>query len=164
MAEEKIKSVFDCNVYLQAFLSGKGAAHKCRKLVDEDSIELYISRDIFNEIRDVLTRPEICAKFPHATAEAAAAFIEDINKRAVFVRSVKKHFELPRDRKDEPYVNLAVEIGADYIVSRDQDLLDLMTDFDATGKMFRQKFRQLKVVEPIEFLRIIKERNVHLNL
>lgn len=82
MAEEKIKSVFDCNIYLQAFLSGKGAAHKCRKLVDDNLIELYISRDIFNEVKDVLTRPEIRAKFPPATAAAAAAFIEAINKPA----------------------------------------------------------------------------------
>jgi len=64
MAEEKIKSVFDCNIYLRAFLSGKGAAHKCRKLVDDNLIELYISRAIFNEVKDVLTRPEIRAKFP----------------------------------------------------------------------------------------------------
>jgi len=158
MAEEKIKSVFDCNIYLQAFLSGKGAAHRCRKLVDDNLIELYISRDIFNEVKNVLTRPEIRAKFPHATAKAAVAFIEDINKKAVFVRSVKKHFELPRDRKDEPYINLAVEVGAQYIVSRDNDLLDLMTNFDADSKAFRQKFRRLKVVEPIEFLRIIAEK------
>ena len=160
MAEEKIKSVFDCNVYLQAFLSGKGAAHKCRKLVDDNLIELYISRDVFNEIKDVLTRPEIRVKFPHATAEAAVAFIEEMNRKAVFVRSVGRHFELPRDRKDEPYINLAVEIGAHYIVSRDKDLLDLMTDYKEESKEFRQKFRPLKIVAPDEFLRVIAEEHM----
>ena len=163
MAEKKIKSVFDCNIYLQAFLSGKGSAHKCRKLVGDNLVELYISRDVFNEVKNVLTRPEIRAKFPHATAKAAVAFIEDINKKAVFVRSVKKHFELPRDRKDEPYINLAVEVGAQYIVSRDNDLLDLMTNFDAESKAFRQKFRRLKIVQPIEFLRIVAEKDLPLN-
>ncbi len=84
MLQEKIKTVFDCNVYLQAFLSDKGAAGRCKKLVDDGLIELYMSRDIFDEVKDVLARPEIVAKFPHATSEAFAVFIEEINYTARF--------------------------------------------------------------------------------
>ena len=163
MPNEKIKIVFDCNIYLQAFLSAKGAASKCKELIDTNLIELYISRDIFNEIKDVLTRPEIRAKFPHTTPEAVAAFIEDINEKANFVRSVQKHFDFFRDRKDEPYINLAVEVGAHYIISRDKDLLYLMTGFDIDGKEFRQRFRLLKIVAPAVFLRIIQEKDLLLN-
>ena len=101
MPQEKLKNIFDCNIYLQAFLSSKGAAGKCKKLVDDGLVELYISRDIFDEVKEVLARPEIVAKFPHATTEAFAAFIKEINDRAIFVRSVGKYFELLRDKKDE---------------------------------------------------------------
>jgi len=163
MPPEKIRSVFDCNIYLQAFVSGKGTAAKCRKLVDEGVVELYISREILSEVRDVLTRPELQSKFPHATLEAVNAFLEDIREKAIFVRSTKRQFEFERDKKDEPYLNLAFEIKADYIVSWDKDLLDLMTDFTTQAKEFRQKFHPLKIVKPTEFLRIIQEKDLSLN-
>ena len=163
MPPEKIRSVFDCNIYLQAFVSGKGTAGKCRKLVDEGVVELYISREILSEVRDVLTRPELQSKFPHATLEAVNAFLEDIREKAIFVRSTKRQFEFERDKKDEPYLNLAFEIKADYIVSWDKDLLDLMTDFTTQAKEFRQKFHPLKIVKPTEFLRIIQEKDLSLD-
>ena len=163
MPSEKIKSVFDCNVYLQAFVSDKGTAAKCKNLVDKGLLELYVSREILSEVSDVLTRPELQVKFPNATPEAVETFLEDIEEKAIFVRSVGKHFELVRDKKDEPYLNLAFEVKADYIVSWDKDLLDLMTDFTKEAKEFRQKFRPLKIVAPVEFLRIIQEKDLPLN-
>ncbi len=63
-----------------------------------------------------------------------------------------------RDPKDEKYINLAAAGGAANIISRDADLLDLMTDFDNESKNFRQKFRLLKVIEPFEFLKIVEEK------
>ncbi len=63
-----------------------------------------------------------------------------------------------RDPKDEKYINLAAAAGAAYIISRDADLLDLMTGFDEESKNFRQKFRLLKVIEPLEFLKIVEEK------
>ncbi len=56
--------------------------------------------------------------------------------------------------KDEKYINLAAAAGAAYIISRDANLLDLMTSFNDESKNFRQKFRPLKVIEPLEFLKI----------
>ena len=53
---------------------------------------------------------------------------------------------------------MAVEIDADFIVTWDKDLLDLMIGIDVESKEFRQKFRSLKIVEPIEFLKIIEDR------
>lgn len=38
------------------------------------------------------------------------------------------------------------KINADFIVTRDKDLLDLMTGFTDECKEFRQKFRPLKVI------------------
>ncbi len=79
------------------------------------------------------------------------------------LNKIPKHFTLSRDPKDEKYINLVVEARAHYIVSRDNDLLDLMTNFDAESKAFRQKFRRLKIVEPVEFLRITAEKDLLLN-
>ena len=45
-----------------------------------------------------------------------------------------------RDEDDEPYINLAIEVGAQFLVSRDKDLLDLMTSYADDCKEFRQRF------------------------
>ncbi len=160
MANKKAKVIFDCNIYLQAFLSTKGVASRCLKLIDAEIIELYISRDVFNEVKDVLSRPEFQVKFPHATNENLIIFLEHIKENAFFVRSLGKYFELLRDKKDEPYLNLAIEIKADFIVTWDKDLLDLMTDISVIGKEFRQKSRPLKIIEPFEFLQILEKKDL----
>jgi hypothetical protein len=41
------------------------------------------------------------------------------------------------------------------LVSRDRDMLDLMTGYGIDSKAFRQRFRPLKVVDPEGFLRIL---------
>ena len=74
-----------------------------------------------------------------------------------------KSFRLERDPKDEIIIDLAVEAEADYIVSRDKDLLDLMNGFTDDCKEFRQRFRFLTAVEPLEFLRIVEAKGLSLN-
>ena len=69
-----------------------------------------------------------------------------------------KVFSLPRDVDDEIYINLAAECEADYVVTRDKDLIDLRTGYSIESKMFRQKFRPLKIVQPLEFLQIVEEK------
>jgi predicted nucleic acid-binding protein len=71
-------------------------------------------------------------------------------------------FEFARDPKDEAYIDLAAAVAADYLVTFDRDLLDLMTGYDDVSKEFRQRFRQLKVVRPDEFLEIVSETGLSL--
>jgi predicted nucleic acid-binding protein len=59
---------------------------------------------------------------------------------------------LPRDPKDESYLNLAVAVGARYLVTWDNDLLDLRKD-TAEGEDFRTRFPTLTVLTPVELLR-----------
>lgn len=157
MPKEPIRAVFDCNVFWQIFFSGTGIGSKCWTSVKDGSIELVVSSPILDEVADVLTRQETRSRFSQATAEAVEAFLDEIIEQATFVKSVKPQFQYPRDPKDEPYINLAIESKAHYIVSRDNDLLDLMTGYDSAGKEFRQRFRPLKIVDAKKFVEIIKQ-------
>ena len=67
-----------------------------------------------------------------------------------------RRFIYQRDEDDEPYINLAIEVGAQFLVSRDKDLLDLMTSYADDCKEFRQRFRTLKIIEPLDLLRSIE--------
>ncbi len=154
---EKPRVVFDCNVLLQAAAREKSVAAKCLNLAESGLIQLFVSKEVLAEVEDVLNRPEIRADFPDLSDEIVGAFFKRLQKLSMLVRLVPKKFSYPRDEDDEPYINLAVASGADFIISRDRDLLDLMTGYNNECKEFRQRFRSLKVVEPIEFLKLLEE-------
>ena len=64
------------------------------------------------------------------------AFLKDLLSFATLQIDVPKIFTLERDPKDEIYINLALFTGATYVVSRDNDLLDLMDEQKPGGKEF----------------------------
>jgi uncharacterized protein len=134
----------------------RGFAVNCLELVENDEIKLFVSEEILAESGDVLTRPKLQARFSLLTNERVERLLEILKQKATLIKNVPEVFSYLRDPKDEKYINLAVEAKANYIVSRDRDLLDLMTDFTDEAKSFRQRFRPLKVLEPLEFLQIIK--------
>jgi uncharacterized protein len=149
--------VFDCNVILQAVARERSVAAKCLNLTESGRIHLFVSREVLAEIEDVLNRPELRAHFPDLSDEIVGAFLKRLRKFSTLVRSVPRKFSYPRDEDDEPYINLAVAAGADFIVTRDRDLLDLMTGHADECKEFRQRFRPLRVVDPAEFLKLLEE-------
>lgn len=163
MPVEIILAVFDCNIFIQALLNPNSITAKCLDTVRSGNVKLFVSKDTLAEIRDVVLRPNILARLPDAEAAQIEAFIEDISNISTLIQSVPEIFKFERDPKDEIIINLSVASEADYIVSRDKDLLDLMSGFTKDCKEFRQRFRPLKVVEPLEFLRIIEEKESSLN-
>jgi putative PIN family toxin of toxin-antitoxin system len=158
--KELPRVVFDCNVLLQAAAREKSAAARCLNLAESGLIQICVSREVLAEAEDVLNRPEMRARFPDLSDEIVGAFLKRLQKLSVLVRLVPKEFSYSRDEDDEPYINLAVAAGATFILSRDKDLLDLMTGYTNECKEFRQRFRSLSVVEPAEFLKLIEESEI----
>lgn len=155
---DRPRVVFDCNVLLQAAAREKSVAAKCLNLAESGLIQICVSREVLIEAEDVLNRPEIRAHFPDLSDEIVGAFLKRLQKLSAFIHPVPKKFSYSRDEDDEPYINLAVAAVADFIISRDRDLLDLMTGHTDECKEFRQRFRPLRVIEPAELLRLIEER------
>lgn len=155
---DRIPVVYDCMLFLQGLISESGSAVSCFELFENGIVELFVSEEVLAEIQDVITRPKLQARYSRLTNERAERLIEILRLKATVVKNVAQVFSYSRDPKDEKYINLAAASGAIYIVSRDSDLLDLMTGYDVESKEFRQKTRPLKIVEPIEFLKIVEER------
>lgn len=152
---KKPRVVFDCNVLLQAAARQTSVAANCLTLAEEGLVQLFVSNEVLLEIEDVLNRPEVRACFPNLSDEIAGAFLKRLRTFSDFVSNVPRTFRYSRDEDDEFYINLAVEVSADFIVSRDRDLLDLMTGYTDDCKEFRQRFRTLKVIEPVDLLKEI---------
>lgn len=145
--------VFDCNILLQAVARKTGPAAACLRLAEEGFVHLRLSEEILTELWEVLKRPTIRSRYPELTDEIVEDFLKGLRSTAEITSDVPKRFSYPRDSDDEPYLNLAIEADADCLVTRDRDLLDLMTGHTDECKEFRRRFRALKVIGPIEFLK-----------
>ena len=156
MRNNKYVVIFDTNIFLQSLISECGPAVRYLEYFDQGTINLAVSRATLAEIAEVLTRPHLREKYPLLTDQRIADMLERLRYKGIYFRTVKPHFTYPRDPDDEPYLNLAIEVEADYLVSRDSDLLDLMKWEQIEGRAFQQRFRFLKIVTPIEFLQTME--------
>jgi len=109
--EEVPRVVFDCNTFLQGAANRLSPARACLRLFFGGSLSLYVSDEVINEVRDVLYRPVLRARFPRLNDRIAEALIQKIESKAVHIRNVPEVFHYERDPKDEKYLNLAIEFG-----------------------------------------------------
>jgi putative PIN family toxin of toxin-antitoxin system len=70
--------VFDCMVYLQATVSESGPAATLLRLIDNDALSLFVSNDILEEVREVLSRPKMRERNPNLTDERVDALINRV--------------------------------------------------------------------------------------
>jgi uncharacterized protein len=146
--------VYDCGVFLQAALRRTAPAGACLDLVDQGAVELVVSTPVLAEIQEVLERPELKPRRQgRLTASMVAEILCWLREHATLVDPVPERFHYPRDPDDEPYLNLAIAARADYLVSRDRDLLDLQEPGSEAGQALRQLCPQLVILDPVELLR-----------
>ena len=151
----KPRVVFDCMIFLQAAARPNGPAAALLELVEIDELELFVSEACLEEIREVLNRPSLQRKFPSLTISTVRDFLDRIQVCSVYSASVPSSFVLDRDPK---YVDLAIAIKADFLVTRDKDLLDSREQ----GSLLMQIFEKLewgcKIVDPFEMLSYLRNR------
>jgi putative PIN family toxin of toxin-antitoxin system len=110
-----------------------------------------VSDAVLAEVRDVLGRPRIRANNPNVTDEMVEDFFRHIDQVSQRIDDVPATCSLPRDPDDEPYLNLALAVDADYLVTRDNDLLDLMQDVT-----FRAQYPGLTILDPVALLQVLR--------
>jgi putative PIN family toxin of toxin-antitoxin system len=155
---EPLGVVFDCMVFLQAAANRNSPSARVLALVEVGEIKLFVSEEILNELREVLSRPKVRSRLKQISDADVIALYRRLDRSAYWLRDVPRTFQYSRDPKDELYINLAVAAGAAYLVSRDTDLVDLMTGSSAECKEFRQRFRGLKIIDPPSLLTEIQRR------
>ena len=147
-------------LFLQGAARPEGLAGACFALFEMESIQLCLSEEILAEVRDVLSRPEVRRRFRSLTDDLVEAFLGAARSRAFWIPDPPRRFTLNRDPQDEPYINLAIAAGAEFLVSRDNDLLGLSKPDDADGARLREVAPNIRIVAPIEFLREIQRRQI----
>ena len=139
----------DTNIIYQALKSASGASFFILQQVRERKIQIALSVSLFEEYEDVLKREKSLKNF--------GLDIEDIDKFLRFIAYVGKPYTIYylfrpnlKDEKDNMVVELAVTSQSDYIVTSN------IKDF----KNAELKFDHLKIVTPIEFAKIWRNKDV----
>ena len=110
------KTVFDVNVWLSCFISGK--VGEVVDMVERNGVLFYRSAELMLELREVINRPKFAKYFPNGTEEYVA-----------FVERVAEHihtqalFDQCPDLKDNFLFDLAYQSRADFLVSGDKKVL-----------------------------------------
>jgi putative PIN family toxin of toxin-antitoxin system len=140
--------VFDTVVLLQAVTNPNGPSWGALALADSARIQVVCSEQTLKEAEDVFARTSVRKRFATLDDQRVQGFLGVLSSLAEVHASVPKTVTLERNHKDEPFLDLAVASGAAYLVTRDKDLLDLMSDSGFTAR-----FPHLRIVDPVEFLR-----------
>jgi putative PIN family toxin of toxin-antitoxin system len=109
---DRPRVVFDCNVLIQAISNQAGPAGQSLALLEQNLIEVYVSRTVLKELRAVLMYPTVRQKLLDLTDERVASFVQGFSFRATLLRHVPHVFEYPRAKQDEQYIDLAAAAKA----------------------------------------------------
>ena len=145
--------VFDCMIYVQALARPNGPAAACLDKATAGECELLVSVEVLAEVHEVLGRPKLRRTFIRASDDDVEAFMRRLDALATNIDPVPEAFTLLRDPKDSMYLNLAIAGDAKLVVSRDNDLLDLMSEDSAEGNAFRTGYPEIAILDPVAFLR-----------
>jgi len=134
-----IRAVYDCNVILSG-IGWNGSARRCLELVARRGVFLFVTDAILNEYETVI--PETLAEeLPGINPHPKLVWIKTKSR---FVKPVALGKQPSRDAKDDIYLAGALAASAEYILTYDNDLLDLEKPFG------------IQTIRPAEFLPRLK--------
>jgi len=115
-----MRLVFDTNVLISALLSPKSIAAKILNWAENNGTVLY-SEATLTELISVLNRPKFSK---YITPEDIAGLL--IRIKAVWLSvEIINQIKLCRDRKNDKFIDLAINGEASHIITGDNDLLVL---------------------------------------
>ncbi len=142
------KVVFDTNLLVSAFLTRHypgGVSTELLRFAYQGTVELYLSADIVAEVLETLSRNPRTQTSYQYSPQMAEQFCSDLLDFAIMVDDPPAlSGAVPRDPDDDVIIACAVGAGAEYLVTRDKDLLSL-GNYDA-----------VKILPPEEFLRMVR--------
>ena len=152
-----LRIVLDTNTLLRGLLSASSAAAKVRRAAEERVVVPLLSKSVLDEYRAVLSDRDIRRRFPDITPELVEVTMRRLRFVGDYLRSARVRFELPRDVRDEKFIELAIALDATHIVTHDRDLLSLQSSTTEAGKRFRQRLPNVQVVTAGGLLRQLEK-------
>jgi uncharacterized protein len=136
--------VVDTTVLISGFITPEGVSAKVLERAKAGAFTLCLSREIIEEMRSrLLYRRRIRERYRYAD-ERVQQHCRDIEAACRLITDLPHLRVVMRDPNDDMVVASAVRAGADYIVTRDKDLLSLSA------------YEGIRVVTPRQFLDLLE--------
>ena len=143
-----MKIILDTNIYISAFCFG-GNCIKVLEIIQSFNFEIFLSNEIYEEIRAKFLDGRVEKILKGKFIEKDAIKFLDLIKLSTLNHNPKTKTTLCRDPKDNIILELAGEIGANYIITGDKDLL-VLNPFVAGNQ-------KTQIVTVSQFLEILGE-------
>jgi putative PIN family toxin of toxin-antitoxin system len=125
MSEKPPRVVLDTNLFVSALISPTGTPNQLLQLWEGGRIILLTSSELLDEVDSVLHRASIQERYQLAE-ERIERLLTRLRLTAEWVMPLNRPLPLhSRDPKDDKLLALALGGNADYLITGDQDLLDL---------------------------------------
>jgi len=136
MKLEKPRVVLDTNIVVSAAISMDGNPAKIFELLLENKIVNYTTKEMLNEVEDVLGRPFFKK---YADEKYRKFVVENLQKNSVITNPEFFEKIVEKDSKDDKFVNCALSANAN-VISGDKHLLEL------------KSYKNIKILNAKEFL------------
>lgn len=140
MTTNTVRIVLDTNMILSASVFG-GMVEIIIDLILADKLSLYISAALIDEVAKKL-------KEFKADEEVIAKVAATLEKGITVIPSIR--ITASRDPKDNFLLELSESAQADYLITRDKDLLDLPN----------QEWKSTKIMKPEDFLPFLRKKGI----
>ena len=134
-----MKIVLDANVFISSFFWG-GNPRLILERVIAGIDELFITKEILDEIEDVIGRPKF-----HVDSEEIHYFIKAIEEIGNKITPNKRLKHGSRDKSDDKYIECGITANVDFIISGDTHLLEL------------KKYGNIRIVSAKNYLELISQ-------
>jgi putative PIN family toxin of toxin-antitoxin system len=135
-------------VFLQWAALPEGRHHGTIRALFDGTVELFMSQALLDEVRDVLSRPDVMARSPNLTPERLKQVLAATLEMAHWVADVPAAFTWPQHPDDDHLFNLAIACKAELLVTWETRILKLSTDNTPDAERLRTLSPQLKIVTP----------------
>jgi uncharacterized protein len=120
-----MKIIIDTNIHISALAFGGSISKNLILLYEHSQIKIFTSDAIYQELKEKLSSPKFAkitkGKVPNSEVEQ---YLLDYINESQFVEP-SQVVKICRDSDDDMFLELALEIGADYILTGDKDLLSI---------------------------------------
>jgi putative PIN family toxin of toxin-antitoxin system len=136
------KIVFDTNVLIRTtFRKRSHVSYRIYQAIEAQECILVTSPAILEEIRDVISRDYII-EYTHTTPDMRTRYMNELIDMSMLTTGTKELKKKSRDIKDNKFLVCASEAMAHYLVTSDEDLLELK-EYERTRIIPPQKFVEL---------------------